>query len=252
MKKDLKWFRNQKSFTQQDVALKLNVSQARYASIEKGKVRLTKYLADKLANVFEVSTEELLSLDNITELKVIKEHQNDNRVAELEKEIQALKSEKEQLKKENNLLTELYSYSKKESEKTKGYLERIVLHNLYMMFHERRFLNIKNITTLEDFIEFYYFENKSRVIRMILEYNLFNYNTKDKSLCIKILSTTLKRKFIGDFYNISYNFHFYTLEDLKMYIEERYKESDMKNWVLSISEDIFDYFQQQKNDTQTH
>lgn len=60
----IKIIREIKNYTQEYMASELNISQNAYSRIELNKTKLTTALAEKIANILEVSLTDLLSKDN--------------------------------------------------------------------------------------------------------------------------------------------------------------------------------------------
>lgn len=98
-----------KGYSQKYMAIKLDISQRAYSKIELNQTKLSLDKAIKISKIFEISTWELLSIDEQVFFKTIKEFKNedpvfklktliekyDNRIKALEDEIEHLKNKKE-------------------------------------------------------------------------------------------------------------------------------------------------------------
>ncbi len=98
-----------RDYSQEYMAIELDISQRAYSKIELNQTKLSLEKAIKISKIFEMSTWELLSIDEQVFFKTIKEFENkdpvytlkifiekyDNRIKALENEIEHLKNKKE-------------------------------------------------------------------------------------------------------------------------------------------------------------
>lgn len=64
VKENIKNIRELKNYTQEYMAERLNISQAAYSKIEKGKTEITLLKLEEIASVFEITIEDILRFKN--------------------------------------------------------------------------------------------------------------------------------------------------------------------------------------------
>lgn len=96
---NIKKFRTEHKITQSEIAEKLGLTQPNYANFENGKIDITISRLEKVAEIFNVSVNDLLN-GGVGSIPV----GNDKEVEELRKENEGLRSENEQLKLKNENL----------------------------------------------------------------------------------------------------------------------------------------------------
>ncbi len=110
---NIKKFRELKGITRDSIASELEMSVSGFSKIERGEIDLTLSKLDKIASIIGVSVAQILSFDasnifNINNNKTINSIGTDNNISNInegnyiEKYIQKLENEIEQLKKELN------------------------------------------------------------------------------------------------------------------------------------------------------
>lgn len=169
---NIKRVRKSKGLTQKDISEKLGITQPNYTNFENGKGEITISRLEKLAEIFNISVGELLGLQ---ETEKVANSENNERVRELEKELQDIKREMNFLGRENEIL-----------EKEKKILNNIVLEDILKDWRDRNdffnfdYIPFEKYDTMEKIIDCYVKSDRVSALK-IRKGDLFGFNAKNKA-----------------------------------------------------------------------